>query len=147
MALWTDGRKLMAVGRSGLQYRPTVISSLPLASAMATVHRFFEQRGATVDPVSSSRTIRFVRGRRWVGRLTWLLPWWSEKWPLQRITATFREQQQSVVVSVEYDVMCFFALITKPNYLEREVAELRSEGWLRAIAHGDDGNQGRYAAL
>jgi hypothetical protein len=52
-----------------------------------------------------------------------------------------------VVVSVEYDVMCFFALITKPNYLEREVAELRSEGWLRAIAHGDDGNQGRYAAL
>ena len=143
MALWTDGRKVMAVGRSGLQYRPTVISSLPLVSAMATVHRFFQQRGATVDPAASSGTMKFIRGRRWVGRLTWLLPWFSEKWPLQSITASFREQQQSVFVSVEYDVMCFFALITKPNYLEREVAELRSELLAPGTTkHGDDGNQG-----
>jgi hypothetical protein len=94
---------------------------------MTTVRRFFEQRGAVIDPAAAGATIRFNRGRLWVARITWLLPWFSEKWPLQSITASFKEQNQSVVVSIEYDVMCFFALVTKPNYLEREIVDLRLE--------------------
>jgi hypothetical protein len=94
---------------------------------MTTVRRFFEQRGAVTDPAIGSAAIRFTRGRRWIAQITWLLPWFSEKWPLQSITASFKEQKQSVVVSVEYDVMCFFAVITRPNYLEREIVDLRSE--------------------
>jgi hypothetical protein len=142
MALWTDGRKVLPIGRSGLQYRPTLISSLPLASTMTTVRRFFEQRGAVTDPAVAGATIRFNRGRLWVARITWLLPWFSEKWPLQSITASFKEQNQSVVVSIEYDVMCFFALITKPNYLEREIVDLRLELAPSAATHGPTSGTG-----
>jgi hypothetical protein len=137
MALWTDGRKVLLTGRSGLQYRPTLVSSLPLAATMTTVRRFFEQRGAVADASVGIAMIRFTRGRRWIARMTWLLPWFSEKWPFQSITASFKEQTQSVVVSVEYDVVCFFALITKSNYLEREIVELRSQLSPSAIAHGN----------
>lgn len=125
MALWRDGKWVLFVGPSGLQYRPTVSSSLPLAETKAEVRRFFEERHAVIDTTSTDATLVFTRGRRWIGRLSWLLLL-PEKWSFHKIAISFGVHSEAVILTVDYDAWLFFTVIVAPNQFEREVGELRA---------------------
>jgi hypothetical protein len=125
MALWRDGKWVLVVGPSGLQYRPTVSSSFALAETKAIVRRFFEERRAVIDAASTDAILVFTRGRRWIGRLSWLL-FLPEKWVFHKIAISFEVHGEAVILAVDYDAWFFFTVIVPPNQFEREIGELRA---------------------
>lgn len=126
MALWIDGKKLLFIGASGLQYRPAIECTLPLVIVEPLVRKFFETRNARVDKNLLPSQLSFTRGSRWIGRLSWLLVL-PETWPFQRISVSFYEQGESSTVNIDYDVWMFFLVIIAPNQLEKEIFQLRAQ--------------------
>ncbi len=125
MALWTDNRKCMLVGRSGLQYQATLLATLSPASAQQRVTEFYQSHGATPKDTPGGNGLTLIRGRRWVSRLSWLMPL-SERWPQQTITVSFSPQEQSTQITVSYDVAMFFTIIFPPCALAKEARELQT---------------------
>lgn len=114
----------MIVGFSGLQYSPMAICAANLTETRSVVREFYAQRGATPIGAEESPELSFIRGRKWIGWLSWLLPL-SEKWPFQTISISFIAQTNSILVNVEYNVWLFLTIIFSPNLLEKEAQALR----------------------
>lgn len=87
------------------------------------VQEFYIQRGATPNGAGETPELSFIRGRKWIGWLSWLLPL-SEKWPFQTISISFIAQTDSVLINVEYNVWLFLTIIFSPNLLEKEARAL-----------------------
>ena len=125
MALWTENRKCMLVGRSGLQYRVTIRCACSPDAALSTVRQFYQSRRAVLQDAPSSHALAFVRGHEWVSRFSWMLPL-SETWPRQIIAISISVETEQVLVEISYDVRLRFTMIAAPNALVRETRELRS---------------------
>lgn len=115
----------MFIGFSGLQYNPTAICSATLAETRAMVQEFYVGRGATAIGAEEAPELSFVRGRKWIGWLSWILPL-SEKWPFQTISVSFIAQTEGILVNAEYNVWLFLTIVFPPNLLEKEAQALRS---------------------
>ena len=128
MALWRNGMRFLFVGLSGLKYETTIRCGLPRSHVEAVVLEFFQSRKVVLDTASSvPGVLRFPRGSRWLGRLSWLL-FLSEKWAFQTITATVTEKEKQVAeIQLIYDVWLFLTLIVPPNQLEKEATALRAK--------------------
>ena len=137
MAFWRDRMKFLLIGLSGLQYESTIHSSLPSPRTESTVLRFLQSRKCVLDVRSASGSIRFTRGNRWLGRLSWLLLL-PEKWAFQTITLSVTEENELTTVHIAYDVWLFLTLIVPPNQLEREVSALRAALATQTLASEKD---------
>ncbi|MDR3482689.1 MAG: hypothetical protein P4L91_18480 [Burkholderiaceae bacterium] len=125
MALWAEGKRVMFIGFSGLQYNPTAICTATPTEARTMVQAFYVERGARAIGAAEAPELSFVRGKKWIGWFSWILPL-SEKWPFQTISVSFVTHTEGILVSVEYNVWLFLTTILSPNLLEKEAQELRS---------------------
>ncbi len=115
----------MFIGFSGLQFSPTAMCSATLTETRTMVQEFYVQRGATAISTEEAPELSFVRGRKWIGWLSWILPL-SEKWPFQTISVSFSAQTEGILVNAEYNVWLFLTIVFPPNSLEKEAQALRS---------------------
>ena len=119
MALWTDGKRYLWTGRSGLQYRKAIQCSRTREEAERLITGFFGDSGAKQSTGERQGMLVFTRGHLWMSRLSWILPC-SEKWPRQDIVVEFGQNS----VEVSYNVRMGCCMVFKPNALVNEAAEL-----------------------
>ena len=124
MAVWTEKRKCMLVGHSGLQYSAVISCAKPLDVVIPIVREFYQKRGAMPQDGSSVQSLTFSRGREWISKLSWMLAL-SEKWPRQIIMVSIRRENEMTLVDISYNVRIFFTMIVAPNALVKEIRELR----------------------
>lgn len=124
MAEWKNGKKILHVGLSGLQYRKQITTNMTEDVVSKTLIDFYSTRKAHLVLPELPSKLNFTRGSVWLGRLACLLPL-SETWPFQTISTEITTENDSTILNIVYDVRMFFSLVVAPNAIEKEASEIQ----------------------